>query len=130
VPARLVRRLWESGIILITCPDLTGKIIEVNDAGLRCWFYSRAELSLVSDGRITPREWDTPTRRTRATGATGVALPGRRAHRKMNAGVNTRAAAILSGNEGSRCGRSHDRKRAEKDLLERMRIAALTADIG
>ncbi|MDQ3295643.1 MAG: PAS domain S-box protein [Myxococcota bacterium] len=55
--ARL-RRLWDSGIILITVSDLQGRIIEVNDAALAMLGYSRDELLAngMSWEALTPPE--------------------------------------------------------------------------
>jgi len=129
------RRLWDSGIILITVSDLTGKIIEVNDAGLNMLGYSRDELVCrIGWDDITPREWDTADQAARAQlVAKGAASPWEKELiRKDGSRVSIlAAAAILSGNEGITIAVDlTDRKRAEKDLLERMRIAALTADVG
>jgi two-component system, cell cycle sensor histidine kinase and response regulator CckA len=53
------RRLWDSGIILITVSDRQGNIIDINEAGVRMLGYSRAEelISHVRWPELTPREW-------------------------------------------------------------------------
>jgi two-component system cell cycle sensor histidine kinase/response regulator CckA len=128
------RRLWDSGIILITISDVGGRISEVNDAGVRLLGYSREELLALRWDDITPEEWRDADQAARAQlAATGVASPWEKEIiRKDGTRVSIlSAAAVLGGVEGIAIAVDlTDRKRAEKDLLERMRIAALTADVG
>ena len=53
------RRLWDSGIILLTVSDLHGKITDINDAGLRMLGYTREELFAKGLGweDLTPPGW-------------------------------------------------------------------------
>ena len=130
------RRLWDSGIILITISDLVGKIIEVNDAGLHMLGYSREELvsGCLDWNDITPDEWRAADATALAElAAKGVTSPWEKELiRKDGTRVSIlAAAAILDGQEGIAIAIDMtDRKRAEGALLERMHIAALSADVG
>jgi len=130
------RRLWESGMILITISDVSGRITEINDAGLQMLGYSRAELfsDAVGWDDITPREWQDADRAARQQlGATGVAAPWEKEIvRRDGTRVSILAAAAsLVGTEGIAIAvdlTTH--KRVEKDLVERMRIADLSVEVG
>ncbi len=130
------KRLWESGVILITISDLHGKIIEINDAGVEMLGYSREELVTGRIGweDITPRESQDADNSAHAKlAATGIASPWEKELvRKDGTRVSIlTAAAILEGVEGITIAVDLSaRKRAERDLLERMKIAALTADVS
>jgi two-component system, cell cycle sensor histidine kinase and response regulator CckA len=130
------RGLWDSGIILVAIADGAGAIIEINDAGLAMLGHSRSELSLgqIRWDEITPSDW----RDEKRVAPGQLRLAG--AHfswekeltRRNGASVSLLvAAARLDSSE--RIAIAVDvtgRKVAEKDLLERMRIAALTAEVG
>jgi PAS domain S-box-containing protein len=99
------RRLWEAGILLITIWDSTGKIGEINDAGVRMLGYSRKELLEGGFGweDITPKKWRAVDEAARAQLlATGVASPWEKELRcKDGSRVPIlAAAAVLADGEG------------------------------
>jgi len=128
--------LWESGIILIAISDTGDKIIEINDAGLELLGYARDELL------AQPIYWDdlTPPESRRADETAraqlmsrGIASPwekelirkdGRRVSILAAAAILDDSVRIVIGVDLT------ERKRAEQNLQERMRVAALTADIA
>jgi two-component system cell cycle sensor histidine kinase/response regulator CckA len=129
------RCLWESGVILITVSELNGTIREVNDYGVRLLGYTREELtSSIGLSDLTPAEWRAADDVAMAELlATGVAVPWEKELiRRDGTRVPILAArAMLDGTVAMSIGIDlTKRKRAEKDLLERMRIATLTGDIG
>jgi len=128
------RRLWDSGVILITICDRKGKILEVNDAGLGLLGYSRAEFLSggFGWGDITPLEWhDADEAAHTQLMTSGVAAPlEKEIIRKDGTRVSILAAsAVLNGTDGITIAIDlTERKRAEKDLRERKRLGALTTE--
>jgi len=99
------RRIWESGIVLMTVSDAEGRITEVNDAGLEMLGYSREELAAgeVTRENLTPPEWRAADDRARALlNTTGVARPWEQELlRKDGSRLPVLVgAAILDGHEG------------------------------
>jgi len=130
------RCLWDSGVLLLAVTDLTGSITEINDAGLCMLGYEREELLSRRLGwdEVTPPEWRGADQAARALHAGTRGTPPREKEllRKDGSRVSVlEASAVLDGIEGIMIAVDlSDRKRAERALLERMRIAALTADVG
>jgi PAS domain S-box-containing protein len=128
--------LWDSGIILVAIADEAGAIIEINDAGLAMLGHSLADLGrgqvrwgelTSSDGRYEeragpdqrfvtggPSSWERELTRTNGTSVSLLVATAR-----LDRSERIAIAVDITG-----------RKVAEKDLLERMRIAALTAEVG
>ena len=130
------RGLWESGIILITTSDRTGLILDVNDAFARALGYSRDELisGRVRWHDLTPPEWAASDEialsqlATRGAAQTWekelIAKDGRRV--PVLAG-----AVMLDDNEGIAIAIDlTERKLVDRALYERMKSAALTAEVG
>jgi PAS domain S-box-containing protein len=136
------RCLWESGIVGLTISDAEGTIIEVNEAFYRTLGYSREEM--VSRHMrwqdITPPEWqEVDDRALTQLAAGGVAMgwekeliakDGRRVPLLIGAAM-LEGANGGEGTEGIAIAIDlSDRKRVDRALHERMRVAALTADVG
>jgi PAS domain S-box-containing protein len=72
------RGLWDSGLIMVTITDLTGRLREVNALGLSMLGYTRDELTAggIRSDDLTPPEWREADERAREQLATvGVAPP-------------------------------------------------------
>jgi two-component system cell cycle sensor histidine kinase/response regulator CckA len=130
------RRLWDSGLILISISDTLGNISDVNEAGARMLGYSRAELLAgnVHWQEITPPEWKQADQAALVQlRTTGVAAPWEKELcRKDGSRVPILAgAAMLAGSERISIAIDlTERKRAENANFERTRIASLTAEVG
>jgi two-component system, cell cycle sensor histidine kinase and response regulator CckA len=136
VSEKRLRRLAESGLMVIAHSGVRGEIHEVNDATTRMLGYSREELvsGRLKWDDLTPPEWreaDEAARRELL--ATGVARPWEKElMRKDGVRVPVLAGAALVEDEGG-IGIAIDLtalKRAENELRERVNIASLGADVG
>ncbi len=130
------RRLWDSKIIMISVWDNEGRIIEMNDAGMRLVGYTRDELisQKLSCGDLTaPESRDVDAAAFAELAATGIASPWEKELlRKNGQRVPILAAAAMLDNSES-IGVAIDlsgRKRVEADLRGRMQVAALSATIA
>ncbi len=129
------RALWESGIILITISDLHGRIVDVNEGFGRALGYTREELIAgdVQWSELTPAKWTDADRIAVAQLAKhGVATPW---EKELIAKDGTRvpilAGAVMLANEGITLAIDlSERKRVDKALYERVKTAALTANVG
>jgi PAS domain S-box-containing protein len=131
-----LRELWDSGLILITISDSAGNIHDINEAGAAMLGYSRDELlsGAVHWSEITPPEWVAGEEAARAQLlATGVASPW---EKELICKDGSRiailaGAALTNGSEGIAIAIDiTEKKRAQTDLLERVQIAALTAEVA
>ncbi|HEY5934489.1 MAG TPA: PAS domain S-box protein [Kofleriaceae bacterium] len=130
------RSLWESGIIMISIFTLDGTLVDVNDAFSRALGYSRDELlsSQLTWLRITPSEWLEVERVAQTQLASeGVATPW---EKELITKDGTRlpmlaGAVRIDGAQGIGIGLDlSERKRVDKALHERLKAAALTAEVG
>ena len=129
------RSLWESGIILITISDLHGRIVDVNEGFGRALGYTREELlsGNVRWSDLTPASWTEADRIAVGQLAKhGVSTPW---EKELIAKDGTRvpilAGAVMLASEGITIAIDlTERKRVDKALYERMKTAALTADVG
>ena len=132
--ARL-RGLWDSSLVLIAITGADGHILDINEAGAEMLGYTRAELlsrtTCFTD--LTPAEWrPLDDEAARQLSAAGVASPWEKELvRKDGSRVSvlTGVAAL----DGNRIGIAIDvteKKRAQSDVLERVRLGALTAEVG
>ncbi|MDB4997895.1 MAG: hypothetical protein JWM74_5327 [Myxococcaceae bacterium] len=131
-----LKELWDSGLILITISDAAGNIHDINEAGAAMLGYSRAELLSggVRWGMMTPPEWRAAEDAALAQlAATGVALPW---EKELICKDGSRVAilagaAITTGSEGLAIAIDiTEKKRAQTDLVERVRIATLSAEVA
>jgi PAS domain S-box-containing protein len=130
------RGLWESGIVLITTSDLTGTILDVNEAFARVLGYSRDEMisGRVRWQDLTPPEWaggdesalsQLATRGVASTWEKEViAKDGRRVPILAGAVMLDDRECIAIGIDLT------ERKLVDRALYERMKSAALTAEVG
>jgi len=129
-------RLWDSSLVLIVIFDLLGSIRDINEVGARMLGYSRAELvnNGVSWKDITaPECWAADDAVKTELQAHGVALPWEKELIRKDGGRISVlvGAAMLDASEGIAIVIDvTEKKRAETDLLERVRLAALTAEAG
>ena len=130
------RRLWESGIILITISDTDGNILDINEAGADMLGYSRDELlaGAVRWPDLTPPEWRQAEGVALAQlAASGVATPWEKElFRKDGSRLPIlAAAALIDGKVGIAIAVDLSAaKRSERALDERMKLAELTHDVG
>jgi PAS domain S-box-containing protein len=128
------RRLWESGIALMTIGELDGPIHDVNEAGARMVGYSREELLARRWRDLTPPEWqDADATAREQMWRDGVARPFvKELVRKDGARVPILAcAAMLADSQGIGLAvELTDRDAAQAPLRERVAVAAMTSDVG
>jgi len=130
------RRLWESGIILITIVDAAGTIREVNDAGLQLLGYSREEILRGPLGwnDIIPAEWRPALEGARAQlASSGIASPWETevVRKDGSRAFILAASAVIDDSERIAIGVDLTaRRRAEDALDERVRMAALSSDVA
>jgi two-component system cell cycle sensor histidine kinase/response regulator CckA len=131
-----LRRLWDSGLLLISIADARGKIQDINEAGAAMLGYTREELlaGVVRWNEITPPEWQAVDAIAQAQlKATGVTPPWEKELLRKDGGrlAILAAAATLDDGHGIYIGVDvTERRLAQTDLLERVRIAALAAEVG
>ncbi len=135
VSEKRLRRLSESGFMVISHTKLSGEILEVNDAATSLLGYTREEL--IAGGirwdDLTPPEWKPAEERARQQlRASGVAAWEKELYRKDGSRVPVLAGAALVEADGG-LGLAVDLtalKRAEGELRERVQVAALATDVG
>jgi PAS domain S-box-containing protein len=127
------RCLWDSGILLITISDETGTIRDINEAGARMLGYERHELLSSSWRGMTPAEWIPANARALEQLQQSKSAPPWEQELLRKDGSRVSVLAAATAHNGERIGIAIDfteKKNAETALLERMKIAALSADVG
>ena len=133
--ARLAH-LWDSDMIVVAVFDAAGHVRDINQAGLRMLGYSREELlsGMVRWSDISASDWRaTDGRGIEQLNLEGVASPRERELiRKDGSRVLVLAATVVL-DASARMVIVVDlteKRRVENDFLERVRLGALSAEVG
>jgi two-component system cell cycle sensor histidine kinase/response regulator CckA len=130
------RRLWDSGLILISISDAAGTLVDLNEASARLLGYSRDELL---DGTVRWQDLTAPECKgadqasIAQLSSCGVTSPWEKELLRKDGTrmpILTGAATLENAGRIAIAIDLTERKRAERGNLERMRIAELTAEIG